>query len=221
MTDIGAVVLRFQPPDLSEYDRFRSWEHCYRFFGSAADTHSEEFVDLAALHLAAYMASWGMYRGSGFLLQYAYPVHQQAVRCVLDPAYARLRSDELGAGVTDAELASMILRLAAEVRDAYRPFAMDNGSRPPSDVLVTKVILGTSGAMPAVDRFVRAGLVAEGFRSTCLGPELIDALGRFARANLDAFRGEQQRLEADRGVHYPLMKVVDMYLWQRGRDTSP
>lgn len=221
MTDIAAVIRRFQPPGLSEHHRYRSWEYCYRFFEGASVPPSEDFVDLAALHLAAYMASWGMYRGSGFLLQYAYPVHRKAVRCVLDPAYAKLRTEELGAGDADAELVPMIVRLCAEVRDAYRPFAMDNESRPPSDVLVTKVVLGTTGATPAIDRYVRAGLAAEGFKSTLLGPSLIAALGTFARGHLDAFRAEQSRIEGEYGIRYPLMKVVDMYLWQRGAEGAP
>lgn len=216
MTEIATVVRRFQPPGVPDHHRFQSWEHCFRLFQTAPDQPSEDFVDLGALHLAAYMASWGMYRGSGFLLQYAYPVHRQAVRSVLDPAFARLRADELGGQGDDDELIELVVRLAEQVRDAYRPFARENGSRPPSDVLVSKVILGTSGAIPALDRFVRSGIQAEGLRGGAIGRPLLRRLAGFARNNLGALRAEQNRINTERGIRYPLMKVVDMYLWQRG-----
>ena len=38
--------------------RFKSWEYCYTAFGNL------DSVDYLSLHLAFYLASWGMYRGS-------------------------------------------------------------------------------------------------------------------------------------------------------------
>lgn len=46
---------------------YHSWEHCYTFFAS----HPTNF-DLASLHLAFYLASWGMYRGSTAIRNYDY-----------------------------------------------------------------------------------------------------------------------------------------------------
>ncbi|MFH1661746.1 MAG: hypothetical protein ABIA02_01460, partial [Candidatus Falkowbacteria bacterium] len=49
--------------------RYKSWEHCYNYF-SLEDKEINK--DIACLHLAFYLASWGMYRGSTFLLQKDY-----------------------------------------------------------------------------------------------------------------------------------------------------
>lgn len=64
-----------------EGDRFYSWRYCYDRFNSNMDDCSEEDrTDYLALNLAFYLASWGMYRGSSFLLQYDYTIHKKAVR---------------------------------------------------------------------------------------------------------------------------------------------
>ena len=43
--------------------------------------------DYLSLQLAFYLASWGMYRGSSFLLQKDYKVHEAVVKELLDSKY--------------------------------------------------------------------------------------------------------------------------------------
>lgn len=62
-----------------ENGRFRSWEHCYSHFMRARN-QSEVDHDYLSLQLAFYLASWGMYRGSSFLLQKDYRVHIPIVK---------------------------------------------------------------------------------------------------------------------------------------------
>ena len=38
----------------------------------------------------------------------------------------------------------------------------------------------------------------------------------FCQSNLAELREEQAQTEIDGGTRYPLMKLVDMYFWQRG-----
>lgn len=66
--------------------RSRSWEHCYRVFRDARTDPSPDY-DYLSLHLAFYLASWGMYRGSSFLLQNDYKVLLPVVEEVLKPEY--------------------------------------------------------------------------------------------------------------------------------------
>lgn len=54
--------------------RYRSWEHCYKCFHDARNNSDPDY-DYMSLQLAFYLASWGMYRGSSFLLQKDYKVH--------------------------------------------------------------------------------------------------------------------------------------------------
>lgn len=53
------------------HGRYLSWCHCYNAFKENRSNRDEKTVDYLALHLAFYLASWGMYRGSSFLLQKA------------------------------------------------------------------------------------------------------------------------------------------------------
>lgn len=57
-----------------ENGRYRSWEHCYSNFYHARGKDNAD-LDYLSLQLAFYLASWGMYRGSSFLLQKDYKVH--------------------------------------------------------------------------------------------------------------------------------------------------
>lgn len=63
------------------HSRYQSWEHCYKNFVAYKDKElTEEVVDYLSLHLAFYLASWGMLRGSSFLLQKDYTVHKDTVK---------------------------------------------------------------------------------------------------------------------------------------------
>ncbi len=55
--------------------RYKSWEHCFKYF-----SQGKLDEDIACLHLAFYLASWGMYRGSSFLLWKDYLVHREVVQ---------------------------------------------------------------------------------------------------------------------------------------------
>lgn len=59
---------------VDENGRYRSWEHCYSHFIKARGSQEIDY-DYLSLQLAFYLASWGMYRGSSFLLQKDYKVH--------------------------------------------------------------------------------------------------------------------------------------------------
>ena len=46
-----------------------SWRHCYKAFYENRNKTDEQTLDYLSLHLAFYLASWRIYRGSSFLLQ--------------------------------------------------------------------------------------------------------------------------------------------------------
>ena len=69
-----------------ENGRYRSWEHCYSRFIKARGSNDVDY-DYLSLQLAFYLASWGMYRGSSFLLQKDYKVHIPVVKELLSEKY--------------------------------------------------------------------------------------------------------------------------------------
>src|SRR5260370_16773812 len=112
-SSIKSDVLEFYDEmQQTQHHRYRSWEHCYQFF-SANPTD----IDLASLHLAFYLASWGMYRGSSFLLQKDYQVHRPVVEEVMKPKYAPIRAITLQSLKFDSpnDLSPIILNLADRI----------------------------------------------------------------------------------------------------------
>ena len=65
---------------VDRHHRYRSWGHCYRYFARRRRIRSAQGIDHGALQLGFYLASWGMYRGSSFLLWKDYRIHRYAVR---------------------------------------------------------------------------------------------------------------------------------------------
>ena len=83
---ISAAQTFYDDARANENGRSRSWEHCYRAFRDARTDPSPDY-DYLSLHLAFYLASWGMYRGSCFIFQKDYKVHTPIVEEILKPEY--------------------------------------------------------------------------------------------------------------------------------------
>ena len=116
--------------------------------------------------------------------------------------------------VSSSLLLPTVLAAVNAVREAYSPFGQS------TDTLVTKVLLGTLGCMPACDRYFLCGFKRAGFSYSYLNAPFIERLLLFCRTNLSELRGVQERIESSNGMHYPLMKLVDMYFWQIGYELA-
>ena len=200
-----------------EYDNERSWEYCYRYFHGLTREAIAGDRDHAALQLGFYLASWGMYRGSSFPPRYAYTIHRGVIDQLVTPQLSVLWEREFGASNTDSELVPILLKAIDAVRDAYKPFAGANGA---SDTLVTKIILGTLGCLPACDRYFIKGFKSEGLSFSHLNAKnaenFVHQVLDFCQNHLRELREEQDRIERASEMRYPLMRLVDMYFWQIG-----
>ncbi len=201
--------------------RYRSWEHCYQYFRSAGAAGLRAEPEKAALHLAFYLASWGMYRGSSFLLQFAYTVHLAVVEVLRAERFERLWKADFGSAERDIELIGDQLALAGAIREAYQPFASSNGSRPASDTLVTKVMLGSFGCAPACDEYFKRGLREAGIQFSKVNRPFFARMLEFSVSNSQSLGALQARLLSSQGVSYPLMKLIDMHFWEWGRVARP
>jgi len=88
------------------------------------------------------------------------------------------------------------------------------------NLLVTKVLLGTFGCLPACDRYFVAGWKGIGNRFSYLNRKFVERVLTFCRSHFAQFLEEQALVKAERGVTYPLMKLLDMYFWQMGYDAE-
>jgi hypothetical protein len=176
-----------------EHDRDRSWEHCYRYF----KLHSPEKLAAdrshAALQLGFYLASWGMYRGSCFLLKYAYTAHLGVIEQLAAPEFTSLWQHEFGPTEDGRKLIPVILASVTAIREAYRPFAPNSEDRQASDTLVTKILLGTFGCFPACDRYFIDGTKSVGLKGPYVNSKLIEDLLAFWLSPIPAGHGADKR----------------------------
>jgi hypothetical protein len=82
--------------------------------------------------------------------------------------------------------------------------------------LVTKIILGTFGCLPAVDRYFVLGFKGEGHPYSYLNDRFVACALNFCRTHHRELQQQQADIEQGDGIRYPLMKLVDMHFWQLG-----
>jgi hypothetical protein len=194
--------------------RFRSWEHCYKYFQGKPND-----FDLASLHLAFFLASWGMYRGSSFLLQKDYLIHRAAVEEILSPQYSVLHRLSFDAFLADGkmEVTDVLFDLLRRVKACYKDVAkFERGMTNVTDTLATKILLGTLGCIPAYDRYFILGLKACGLRYSYLNKKNFLEMMHFCLGHREEFRRARAHI-SKHGRDYPDMKVADMYFWSLGR----
>jgi hypothetical protein len=219
MSDIKKQVLKFHKKLINdEHHRYKSWEHCYKHFQNCGPANINQ--NIASLHLAFYLASWGMYRGSSFLLQKDYLVHHGVVSQLFNPRYESLWKLDLADKDNDDQYICLIKELADKMKAIYRNTIkeVDGKTKPvnPTDTLITKILLGTMGCSPACDRYFIDGYKDKGLKYTRFNKEFLAGVINFYRDHETDFRDVQRDIERQSKIQYPIMKLLDMYFWNIG-----
>ena len=214
---IDAAQTFYEDVRANENGRSRSWEHCYRVFRDARTDPSPDY-DYLSLHLAFYLASWGMYRGSSFLLQKDYKVLVPIVEKILKPEYDCL----LGLACTDVrnnDIWAQLKKLSDYISDYFDPIRKEVRGRAVassvSPVLITKMLMGTLGCVPAYDRFFEEGAKYLGLEKKSYNEDSLLELADFYEAHNDRLEEARRGMRTEDLV-YPQMKLLDMGLWQIG-----
>ena len=175
--------------------RYKSWEH---------------------LHLSFYLASWGMYRGSSFLLWKDYQIHTEVVRKILENKHLQ----GIDFSLVEYEKLKEIIKLIEWIKNWYTEnIKIVNGEQKiinVTDTLVTKILLGTLGCVPAYDRYFIDGMRKSGIRYSRLSEGNLKSVVDYYQKNQRKFDGAQQVIYEKSNIFYPPMKLVDMYFWEIG-----
>lgn len=215
-TAVQRIEAYFDETRKDPHGRYMSWRYCYQIFSENRNTADKQMIDYLSLHLAFYLASWGMYRGSSFLLQKDYKVHIPVVEIIQEQRYHPLYGISAEALCEEHSL-DLLLDITERIRDCYakeQPSAnriMNNAT----DTLITKILLGTLGCVPAFDDYyvnsVKKNRVSKGvFNKTS-----VRSVAEFYCDHLDVFENLRHELSAC-GIEYPPMKLMDMCFWQDG-----
>lgn len=214
---INSVKELYDNMKKDENGRYKSWGHCYFHFMKARKEQSPN-LDYLSLHLAFYLASWGMYRGSSFLLQKDYLIHIPAVEEILMPQYNQLAGIECKEYLEGNNL-DLLKRLNKELAKIYNPIRLSVRNDEPknnlSSTLITKILMGTLGCVPAYDRYFISGVRNKDVSSGTYSPRSILKLAKFYEDNREQFESVRKEMKVN-DLTYPQMKILDMGFWQIG-----
>jgi hypothetical protein len=146
-------------------ERYASFDYCFNYFQSfrernkIAQLAEPRHIEMSSLQLGFYLASWGMLRGSSFLLEKSVRIYQPLIQGI---ATFDKRIWTIDADVYDDKNIELLL--------ASREMIIESLGREykPSDTLVTKIMLGVFGNVPAFDDFVRRGFGIHSFSKRSL-----------------------------------------------------
>lgn len=200
-----------------ENGRYRSWEHCYSYFIKARSSKEIDY-DYLSLQLAFYLASWGMYRGSSFLLQKDYKVHILVVKELLSKKYDALagiecidfRKESNQRLLQDIDL--FLEQYYDKIRREVKAQELKNQL---SFTLITKILMGTLGCVPAYDRYFVAGIKNQKVATGSYNLKSIMQLVDFYEKNSIRLEQVREKMKVE-GMPYPQMKILDMGFWQVG-----
>ncbi len=158
-----------------------------------------------------------MYRGSSFLLWQDYLIHKEVVKEILK--YKHLQKIDFGDITKNSKEFKEIFELSNFIKNWYP----QNVKKIPekltkdiniTDTLLTKILLGTLGCIPAYDRFFLDGLKMKNIRPyTKLSEKNFLKIIDFYNENKQEFLATQQHIKEKINVEYPVMKLVDMYFF--------
>lgn len=198
---------------VDEHHRYKSWEYCFNAF-HRDDGKSE--IDYLSLHLSFYLASWGMYRGSSFLLWKDYKIHDDVVAKLLH--HKALMGIDFS-NCSDDEIQS-IMDLSQWIKAWYpENITTINGQHKKinvTDTLVTKIILGSLGCVPAYDRYFIEGMRISGIPYSKFDSNNFKRVINFYNTYESEFIDAQALISEKSQIKYPAMKLMDMYFWQLG-----
>jgi len=208
-SDITSAVDKYIA-DSGTNDRYTSFDYCYNYFITTEDL--EQDMEKSCLTLGFYLASWGMFRGSSFLLQKSLKHFQPAIIYInkLDNSFWEIDVDKY-----DNYNIQRIIETYSELKDIFIPASKTHLT------LITKILLGVFGFIPAFDNnfcnsFRRISYYQCGFRKVNIkslmeikkfydsNSDVIDNLSK-TTFTTDFKTGQKTK------ISYPKAKIIDMF----------
>lgn len=215
VSDFELVLKDFLSKSGNPEHRYASFDFCYNYFRTTPDV--ERDIEKSCLVLGFYLASWGMLRGSSFLLGKSAKHFEELVKYVggLDRQVWSIDVDTYS-----VENIEMIISIYRDIRGLLVPAEKQDL------VLTTKVLLGVFGFVPAFDNYFTATFrrLSEGqcgFRR--VNRESLGLIKAFYEANkpaIDTLAGKTYTIDFRTGdstqIRYPKAKIIHMYGFTAG-----
>ena len=211
----GNKILTDYKKSRPEHPEILAWSYCYQEFAKFKGKNpNEKEKDYLALQITAYLASWGMYRGSSFLPEMNYKIHIKTVEILLRSEYSPLWDVF---GVPDWTL---FQKLYIEIKEHYSEQCSrlrDEKARKKNatQTLITKILMSTLGCTIAYDRYACRALKELKKGQTC-NEKSITEIFAFYEEEKSEFEALRVSYDEAFNVKHPPMKILDVCLWGYG-----
>lgn len=212
--------------DNQQDGRYTSFDYCFNYFqdfkknGTTENIASDENLQKSCLQLGFYLASWGMYRGSSSILQHSCHFLKKPLMVI---AKYNKRIWEIDVDAYSSENIKLILECGKEIQESLKNSITDNKS---SDTLITKIMLGVFGNVPAYDTYFKKTIKEHGISQT-LNEKSLEKISQFYKQNadiIDKLSKETKTVDFLSGLctkrEYTKAKIIDMYGFKKGFEMS-
>ena len=191
-------------------ERYTSFDYCYNYFITTSDLELD--IEKSCLTLGFYLASWGMFRGSSFLLQKSLKHFQPTISYInkLDRSVWEIDVDKY-----NNHNIKKIIEIYSDLKAHFIPTGKTDLT------LITKVLLGVFGFIPAFDNnfcnaFRRVSNYQCGFRK--VNTKSLMEIKQFYDSNFDVIDNLSKTIFTTdfksgqkTDINYPKAKIIDMY----------
>jgi len=209
--DIKNVVTKFQKKNNST-DRYASFDYCYYYFRQSSPEALSSDMEKSCLVIGFYLASWGMLRGSSFLLNKSAKYYEPLIEYIatLDKKIWNIDIDKY-----NEKNINKICGIYKEIKGII----IDNGNS--HLTLVSKIMLGVFGFVPAFDNYF-SSTFRNIFKDKCgfysLNSKSLNCIHQFYEHNkkeIDRLSTEIFVTDFSNGqntnINYTKSKIIDMY----------
>lgn len=214
--DIVDVVKEFQKKN-NPTDRYASFDYCYYYFRQSSSKDLLEDMEKSCLAIGFYLSSWGMLRGSSFLLNKSAKYYEPLINYIAakDKKVWNIDIDNY-----NKENINTICEIYKDIKDK----TIENGNS--HLTLVTKIMLGVFGFVPAFDNYF-GNTFRDIFSDNCgfrsLNPKSLECIQRFYACNKEEINRLSDQIfviDFSNGkktkISYPKSKIIDMYGFTKG-----
>lgn len=213
------LFLKGDEKDLGEDPNggYASFDYCYNYFYSfykenkIEEMANDENLQLSCLQLGFYLASWGMMRGSSFLLRRSAKNYKDLINTI---SKMDRKLWEIDADNYNDENIEILLDCKKQI---IKALGEENN---PSDTLITKIMLGVFANIPAFDQYVR-----KSFKFHPVNKKNLLKIKEFYEKNktiLDSYKIHTFDFLTSKKTNttYTKAKLIDMYAFIDGLQQS-
>lgn len=221
----------YKRAEKDKFKRYASFDYCYNHFYSfknnPLELASRANMQMSCLQLGFYLASWGMLRGSSFMLQISAKGYEKIITHIAESSNNLWDIDIDNYDETKVKLLIGFRDELAEILIDQSSLAEVVGPVTPSDTLTSKIMLGVFGNVPAYDTFFVNWIksVPEIKPQIFNEKSLLSIKKYYDKYLKESMQSIQVKTidfteEQKSNIHYTQTKLVDIYGFSKGGGTT-